>query len=72
MATYMTFSFYLLLCVFSCGNCWIPRIINGRPKGGMLGAPKVSHDVKTPPAQWFTQRLDHFDGANVQRWSQVN
>lgn len=53
-------------------NCWIPRLINGRPKGGFLGAPKVLHPVETPPAQWYEeQRLDHFDGSNVQVWNQV-
>ncbi|XP_053402774.1 putative serine protease F56F10.1 [Mercenaria mercenaria] len=70
MATYMSISVFFILCLFSYVNCWIPRIINGRPKGGMLGAPKVSHDINVPSAQWFNQRLDHFDGANYQRWNQ--
>ena len=67
----------LLFCVtiillHVCVYCWIPRIINGRPKGGKLRAPKLPTGVKTPPAMWFdTQRLDHFDGSNYDVWSQV-
>ena len=52
---------------------WIPRIINGRPKGGKLRAPKAPVGVELPPAQWFkSQRLDHFDGSNNKVWSQVS
>ncbi|XP_052232753.1 putative serine protease F56F10.1 [Dreissena polymorpha] len=62
--------FCLLLCVSHIYS-WIPRIINGRPKGGMLGAPKAPKGIKTPAAQWYDeQRLDHFDGANFKVWSQ--
>ena len=63
----------LFLIFVSCTYAWIPRFINGRPKGGMLGAPRVSHPVVTATAQWYTeQRLDHFDGANTKVWSQVS
>lgn len=71
MASSLLFFILIVFTLFSTTNCWIPRIINGRPKGGMLGAPRITHDVKTPPAQWFNQRLDHFDGANYERWNQV-
>ncbi|WAR11956.1 TSSP-like protein [Mya arenaria] len=51
--------------------CWIPRFINGRPRGGMLGAPNVPKGTPTPPPQWFEmQRLDHFDGTNNKHWRQ--
>ena len=53
-------------------HSWIPRVINGRPKGGKLRAPRTPPGVKTPPPMWFeAQRLDHFDGSNYQLWKQV-
>ncbi|KAL4235486.1 Thymus-specific serine protease [Mactra antiquata] len=45
-------------------------MINGRPKGGLLGAPKVLPGAKTPPAQFFNQRLDHFNGDDFRTWKQ--
>ena len=49
----------------------IPRYFRGRPRGGMLGAPYVDHDqVKVPEAQWFEQRLTHFNDADKLTWMQ--
>ena len=64
------FLFYAAFFVLITSTaCWIPRIINGRPKGGKLGAPKAPVGVKLPPSQWFElQRQDHFDqGLSIER-----
>lgn len=62
----------LIAVVVSQALCWVPRFINGRSRGGMLGAPRVAKGTPTPPALWFKQqRLDHFDGSNNRHWSQV-
>lgn len=68
-------SFYifqvLLLAVYiTQSSLAFPRFINGRPRGGMLGAPRFDNSVKLPDAQWFTQRLDHFDDSNTNTWQQ--
>lgn len=53
-------------------QCWttVPRFFRGRPRGGMLGAPNVKHEVKLPKELWFTQRLTHFNDANKATWKQ--
>ena len=68
------FLFYAAFFVLITSTaCWIPRIINGRPKGGKMGAPKAPVGVKLPPSQWFQfQRQDHFDGSNNKVWRQVS
>ena len=73
MANAKCFLFFAVIFVsIASAVCWIPRIVNGRPKGGKLRAPKAPAGVKLPPAQWFqTQRLDHFDGSNYKVWKQV-
>ena len=48
----------------------LPHFIRGRPRGGMLGAPKAKIEQELPKEQWFTQRLDHFDDANLKTWQQ--
>ena len=51
---------------------WIPRVVNGRPKGGKLRAPKAPAGVRLPSPMWFEdQKLDHFDGSNYKTWKQV-
>lgn len=67
----------LLLCISICA-AYIPRLLNGRPKGGFVGAPARSsrnsfleHLHLSPvPDQWFDQRLDHFDASNQATWKQ--
>lgn len=50
----------------------VPLFINGRPKGGLLGKPKVQNtDAYTDAKpQWFTQTLNHFDGSDLRTWNQ--
>jgi hypothetical protein len=31
----------------------------------------IASDVKVPDAQWYDQRLDHFDDSEVTTWKQV-
>lgn len=52
-------------------NAGIPKILRGRPKGGMLGVPKW-HGKKEelPPDMWLKQKLDHFNDADTSYWEQ--
>lgn len=43
----------------------------GRSKGGNLGEPIDVKDENLPPAQWFTQKLDHFRPTDKRTWQQV-
>ncbi|XP_059142067.1 putative serine protease K12H4.7 [Physella acuta] len=58
-------------------DAYIPRMLHGRPRGGFVGTPGNKHRLlgsyKTPtlpPEQWFTQKLDHFNGADQRVWQQ--
>ena len=52
---------------------WIPQVINGRPRGGMLKAPDAPPGTPLPPENWFEfQRLDHFSARDHSWWKQVN
>lgn len=49
----------------------LPRIINGRRRGGSLGKLPVPPDTELPKGQFFTQYLDHFNNADIRTWQQV-
>ena len=68
-ASVIVFTFLSLICVQFCSA--YPLFWNGRPRGGMVGAPVRTLSGLLPPDQWVTQRLDHFDDANLQSWQQV-
>lgn len=57
-------------------EAYVPRMLNGRPKGGLVGSPGNKHHLygmerpQTPPEQWFVQKLDHFNGADSRVWKQ--
>ena len=64
--------YLVILCLgftnFSLGSL---NFLRGRPRGGMLVAPAKDSNIKDlPQAQWFTQRLDHFDDSNTKTWQQ--
>ncbi len=51
----------------------IPPFIRGRPTGGFLGSPKqseIGEDLTLPADNWFQQRLNHFDSADLRTWKQ--
>lgn len=55
----------------------LPFFHRGRPRGGMLGAPKKSKNQsssvswKTPSEElWYTQKLDHFNPSDTRTWQQ--
>ncbi|CAG5133617.1 unnamed protein product [Candidula unifasciata] len=66
----------LLICFTVYIEAYVPRMIRGRPRGGLLGAPGHKHHRKNletrelPPDQWYTQKLDHFNGADGRYWQQ--
>nr|CAD7589926.1 unnamed protein product [Timema genevievae] len=43
---------------------------HGRHKGGMLGAPYTNQQIALPPAEWFEQKLDHFNPTDTNTWRQ--
>ncbi|XP_072049545.1 LOW QUALITY PROTEIN: putative serine protease K12H4.7 [Amphiura filiformis] len=59
---------FCTICVISCAA--YPLFWHGRPRGGMIGTPKRRFSGPLPPDQWITQRLDHFDDANIETWQQ--
>ncbi|XP_065643422.1 putative serine protease K12H4.7 isoform X2 [Hydra vulgaris] len=65
-------SLLLLLTNLSTGDDHIPLFINGRPKGGFMGTPKVKNQflLNDIEPQWFTQKLNHFDEADDSTWKQ--
>ncbi|XP_017480308.1 PREDICTED: putative serine protease K12H4.7 [Rhagoletis zephyria] len=74
-----TLASWLLLGAIVCLSACPPvasgfRLIRGRPVGkyGFLGLPvsNVSYYDSSIPAQWFDQRLDHFDPTNTDTWKQ--
>ncbi|XP_032241066.2 putative serine protease K12H4.7 isoform X2 [Nematostella vectensis] len=62
------FFFTFLFTAFYEGEA--VRLYLGRPKGGMLQAPKIPLGFSAPPENWFIQRLDHFDDSNTETWKQ--
>ena len=63
----------VLLSTFIDG---LPFFHRGRPRGGMLGAPKKSlkslfSRMRAPSDEmWYTQQLDHFNPADTRTWQQ--
>ena len=61
------------LQILKC-DAYIPKFINGRPVGGFLGSPNVPkksyEDTALPKENWFEQRLDHFNNADLRTWKQ--
>ena len=64
----------LLLPLFIDG---LPLFHRGRPRGGMLGAPRkslkstFSSKLSSPSDEmWFTQQLDHFNPTDTRTWQQ--
>ncbi|RUS86001.1 hypothetical protein EGW08_006213 [Elysia chlorotica] len=73
------FRLIVLTVVIVCASAYIPRFLRGRPKGGFLGAPALDHLNKEelvavhndlPDAQFFIQKLDHFDTQDTRTWKQ--
>ena len=72
----IVFKYLVLLVLVSVDQAFSFQLIRGRPVGkhGLLGLPKTSESYvgdSLPKAQWFEQRLDHFDPVNTQTWKQV-
>ena len=50
----------------------ITRIVHGRPRGGLLGAPEVPVGARLPEEKWYElQSVDHFNGKDNRYWKQV-
>eukprot|EP00795_Rhopilema_esculentum_P016900 gene16900-8384_t len=68
-----TFVLSVALQILKC-DAYIPKFINGRPVGGFLGSPNVPEksyeDTALPEENWFEQRLDHFNNADLRTWKQ--
>lgn len=67
------FAVLAVLCVYT--DAYIPQFLRGRPKGGFLGSPALDDQDKInlsdlPGAQWFEQKLDHFDTQDSRTWKQ--
>ncbi|XP_038049891.1 thymus-specific serine protease-like [Patiria miniata] len=61
----------LIFLTFFVGLAWsLPRFLHGRPRGGMLGAPRRRSGGSLPPDQWLEQKLDHFNDADLRTWQQ--
>ena len=67
----------LLICIvvaLSISDSLSLKLDRGRPrrKHGMVGLPADGPDPEElPKAQWYSQKLDHFDPSNTKRWKQV-
>ena len=55
-----------LLFLFPLCSCEFPR----RKWEGMLKAPPTPKGVELPSAQWFQQKLNHFDSTDTRTWIQ--
>ena len=66
---WITVLFTVTALQFSDGG--VPLFIRGRPKGGLLGLPNVDQTPEILPEEnWFTQRLNHFNDADLRTWKQ--
>ena len=72
MLTWLIVTFFALTISPSLEEDHIPLFVNGRPKGGFMGTPKVEKKflLKDVPSQWFTQQLNHFDDSDESTWMQ--
>lgn len=61
--------FFPLLLFLQAVTC-LRHFHNGRPKDGFLGVPNVRFDGDLPKDQWITQKLDHFNDADLRMWEQ--
>ncbi|CAG9772814.1 unnamed protein product [Ceutorhynchus assimilis] len=63
--------FIIFTIIWAHAEAW-RYILNGRIKGGNLGAPRPNIVTKEPRnfTRWFTQKLDHFDVGNTNTWQQ--
>nr|CAD7395997.1 unnamed protein product [Timema cristinae] len=63
--------FTCVVLVVLCGLVEGWKIFHhGRHKGGMLGAPYTDQQIALPPAEWFEQKLDHFNPTDTTTWRQ--
>ncbi|XP_033638180.1 thymus-specific serine protease-like [Asterias rubens] len=69
MAAVLRLVFLFLLCCVGLTRS-LPRFLHGRPRGGMVGAPRRQTDGPLPPDQWLEQKLDHFNDADLRTWKQ--
>lgn len=68
LAVSLLLSFIFILNI----DAKIPRILRGRPKGGMVGVPKWHGKTEHLPSDmWLKQKLDHFNDADTMYWQQV-
>ncbi|XP_071085611.1 putative serine protease K12H4.7 [Haliotis cracherodii] len=68
----LAFVVVVVLACLHASAAYVPRFLNGRPRGGMVGRPaskRLSTDP-LPPDMWMEQTLDHFNDANTQTWQQ--
>jgi len=73
----MNKGFMFLVFLFYSGPIFGHPLVRGRPVGrhGLLGLPAwnvSSLPMTLPDAQWYEQRLDHFDPTNSKTWKQVS
>lgn len=67
LAVSLLLSFIFILNI----DAKIPRILRGRPKGGMVGVPKWHGKTEDLPSDmWLKQKLDHFNDADTMYWQQ--
>lgn len=68
----------ILLAVIICGISienalgWRTFWKGRRNDGNLHIDQQVSFQRNSPPAEWFDQKLDHFDQSNNELWKQVN
>lgn len=62
----------VLISVLVSFTSSLPRFLHGRPKHGLLGAPKLPQGSVLPPDMWLKQKLTHFNYADTRTWQQVS
>jgi hypothetical protein len=74
----MNYLFFVVLIIFNFGDILSgPLFFRGRPltKHGMLGIPMSKSfkidEYELPKDEWFEQKLDHFNPADIRTWKQV-
>lgn len=60
----------VLISVLVSFTSSLPRFLHGRPKHGLLGAPKLPQGSVLPPDMWLKQKLTHFNYADTRTWQQ--
>ncbi|XP_076060086.1 putative serine protease K12H4.7 [Oratosquilla oratoria] len=64
------FAIAVFCLIFECHPSLALSSFKSRRKGGVLRPPPVPRDAVLPKAEWFDQKLDHFDPTNLQTWKQ--